>query len=67
MAKFTVTTPTKILGRRLAEGALVEMDPDDAAPYIEDAVLGEPAADAANATPAVKVNAPKTGATAKKK
>lgn len=67
MAKFAVTTPTKILGRRFAKGALVEMDPDDAAPYIEDGVLGEPAADAASVTPAVKVNAPKTGATAKKK
>lgn len=66
MAKFTVITPTKISGRLFAEGAVVELDPDAASPYVEDGVL-EDLADADSATPAVKVNAPKAGATAKKK
>lgn len=66
MAKFSVTTPTKILGRLFAEGAVVELDPDVASPYVENGVLGG-LADAASAPPATKVNAPKAGATAKKK
>lgn len=66
MAKFTVTTPTKIFGRQFAEGAVVELDPDVASPYVENGVLGG-LAGADGAMPAVKVNAPKAGATAKKK
>lgn len=66
MLTYTVMTPTQVAGKPYQEGDTVDLDADDAAPYIEGGVLVG-LAGAAGATPAVKVNTPKAGATAKKK
>lgn len=66
MLTYAVMTPAQVAGKFYQEGDTVDLEAGDAAPYIEGGVLGG-LADAASATPAVKVNAPKTGAAAKKK
>lgn len=66
MLTYAVMTPAQVAGKFYQEGDTVDLDADDAASYIEGGVLGG-LAGAASATTAVKINAPKTGATAKKK
>lgn len=58
MPTYTVTTPTKIGGQPCAVGDAVDLDIEDAAPYVDAGVLDGPTTAAAGAPPVSRARAP---------